>query len=125
MSDRALVWVGLGVGVAALAAVLLLARKAATVATTAAQAVNPLNPQNVFSGAANAATQAVTGDPYSTFGTQLWSWLNPAQAAADASITAPSNVPGTSTSAPSVLDAPVSPSSTDGIDLNAFGNYSP
>lgn len=55
----------------------------------ALNAVNPTNRDNVFSRAANAATQAATGDSSASLGTKVWEWLNPSRANLEAQITAP------------------------------------
>lgn len=57
-------------------------------------AINPLNPNNVFAGAANAVTEAVTGDP-SLGGLlcDLFPWSECARA--NAAIRAPVVLPGT------------------------------
>lgn len=55
----------------------------------ALNAVNPTNRDNVFSQAANAATQAVTGDSSTSLGTKVWEWLNPSRASLESQITAP------------------------------------
>lgn len=58
-------------------------------------ALNPVSDQNLAYKAANAVTQALTGDSGATLGTKLWELVNPGQAASDNAITAPTgpNVP--------------------------------
>jgi hypothetical protein len=52
-------------------------------APTVGKALNPLSSDNLAYSGATAATQYVTGDPYTTFGAKLFEALHPATVAAE------------------------------------------
>lgn len=70
--------IGVGLGVAAIAALLVAWKSGALAkgATVVAQSINPLNPENVFARSADAVVQHLSGDPGATVGTSWWETWN-------------------------------------------------
>lgn len=77
------VGIGAGLGIAAIAALLVAWKTGALAkgATVVAESINPLNPENIAARRANAVVQHVTGDAGATVGTAWFETMNPAAVA--------------------------------------------